>query len=411
MNKIKTFVKKRKLLLITVLMISIAIYIGQYLLKDTTENTDTNETTIEKVKKGTIISSVETSGTVETANYLSVTTSVNGIVKKVFVKEGDTVLKGQKIMEVTLNSDGEESLASAWASYLGAKNSLAKAKSDLVTKNSELIKAEESFNTEKEKNTYQTHDERISYTLYENDYLTAKSNYEEQLSSIKQAEASLQKAWLSYQAQSPAIVAPDSGTIANILIVEGMDISNSLSEKTSLAVASIKKEGTPIVSLEVNELDINKIKVGQKVNMKLNAVKDTVFTGEVVGIDKIGTASNGITTYTVIVKFTEDNQKVLPNMGVDAEIIVEEKTGVVYINTAAITTKNGKSTATKVINGQNTITEITVGISNTKNTEILSGLTEGEEIIVNSLPTTGFTETQTNNTGLPGGGMGGGLLH
>jgi RND family efflux transporter MFP subunit len=405
MNKIKNSIKKWKFLIIILLLVGI-VYIGQNLLSTDTASSTTTTTTTATVEKGTIVSSVETSGTVETANYLSVTTSVNGIVKKVFVKEGDNVTKGQKIMEVTLNADGEESLSSAWASYLGAKNSLAKAKSDLITKKSSLIRAEEAFDTEKENNTYQSHDERTAYTLAENDYLVAQNSYEEQLSSIKQAEASLQKAWLSYQSQSPTIVAPDSGTIANILIVEGMDISNSLSEKTSLAVASIKKEGTPIVSLSVNELDINKIKVGQQVNIELNAVKGETFNGEVVGIDKIGSASNGVTTYTVIVKFTKDNQQVLPNMGVDAEIIVEERHDIVYVNTGAISTKEETTTVTKIIDGKEQVTEVVTGISNTKNTEIVSGVNEGDQVLVKALSTSGFTEKQSGtSTGFGGGGL------
>lgn len=397
--------KSKKTYIILLLLLGGLIYGGQKLLNQSdSTSTSTTESTTQKVQRGTISQAVEASGYVETANFLTVTTSVNGIVKQVFVKEGDTVIKGQKIMEITLNSDGEESLSSAWAAYLSAKSSLQSAKDGLYAKESALINAEEAFDTEKERNSYQTHDERTAYKLAENTYLTAKSNYDMQQDEIQKAEASLNKAWLSYQAQSPTVVAPDSGTIANIVVVEGMDISNSLSERTSASVASIKKEGTPIVSLSVNELDINDVDVGQRVNIELNSVEDKVFTGEVVGIDKIGSVASNITSYTVIVKFDEASDLALPNMGADASIIISQKEDVLYVPTSAITSKQNKTYVTVMDNGQEKQQEVEVGISDGKNTEIVSGLEEGAEIVVGALPTSGFTEaqSQSNNVRFPG---------
>lgn len=390
--------KKNKLYIFAFLIIAVVVFMGQKALNEEGTTETTKQSSLTTVEKGNIASSVSASGTVESANFLSITTGVNGIVKQVFVKEGDTVVKGQKVMEVTLSSDGEESLAQAWSSYLSAKNSVEKAKTEVLSKETALINAQEAFDNEKEQNSYQSHDERISYTLAENAYNVAKQGYEQQQETIKQNEAALTKAWLAYQAQSPIIVAPDSGIVANILVVEGMDITNSLSERTSSSVASIKKEGNPIIALDISELDINSVKVGQKVNINLASIENKTFTGAVVGIDKLGSVTGGVTTYTVIVRFDESSDLVLPNMGADGEIIIEEKQSVLLVPASAITSEKQKTYVTVIKNGAETKTEIKIGITNGQNTQVISGLNEGDKVSVSALPTTGFTDAQNNDS-------------
>lgn len=397
MKKIKNFLIRQKLYPIGLVVICIVIFVGQKVLNTDSTSTVEEQSIYSTVKKGSIVSSIAASGTIESANYLPITTSVNGIVEKVYVIEGEVVIKGQKIMDINLSSDGEESLSQAWASYLSAKNSVEKAKTDLKSKESSMINAEEAFQYEKEHNSYQTHDERVSYTLAENAYQIAKDNYDQQGSSIAQAESSLSKAWLAYQAQSPTVVAPDSGTIANILVVEGMDISNSLSERTSSSVAAIKKEGAPIASLNISELDINSIVVGQKVILTLDSIDNKEFTGKVVGIDKIGSVSNNIASYTVMIRFDESSDLVLPNMGVEAEIILEEKADVLTVPVSAVTSENKQKTVIFFKDGVKESVHVETGISDGKNIEIISGLNEGDQIVLSSLPTSGFSEAQNSN--------------
>lgn len=399
MNKAKS--KNRKFILpiiVSLLIGGVSLSIWYFYFKSdaTNSSTSTSYTTIE-AKKGNISSTVSASGIIESANYLAVTTSVNGIVKKVFVKEGDQVVKGQKIMEITLNADGEEALVQARASYLSAKNSLQSAKNSLESKRISLIKAEQNFDDVKDSTSYSTEEERYSFKIAEGEYNTAQADYNQQKENITQSELAVQKAYLALQAQASTVVAPDSGTIANIVIVEGMEISNSLSERTSSSVASIKKEGTPIATFDVNELDIAKIQVGQKASMILNSVADKIFSGSVVGIDKLGSSSNGVTNYSVIVKFDEDSNAVFPNMNVDADIILEQKENIVYIPTAAIKSQRGEKYITKINGSQEEQVKIETGITDDENTEVISGLSEGDKVKVASYSTTGFTEAQNNN--------------
>ena len=394
MEKIKKLDKKKRIIIAAVVLAVLGFAAYKIFFSGSNKEAGTaSEVTTVKAAIGNIVSGISASGQIETANYLSVTTSVNGIVKKVYVKEGDQVVKGQQIMEVTLDSEGEKSRISSYASYLRAKNSLENAKNSLYTLESAVIQKEEAFNDVKEDNSYQSHDERTEYKLAENDYITAKANYDSKKSDIAQLEVALTSAWLDYEAQLPVITAPSDGYIANIVAVEGTVISNSVSERSVATVASIKKEGTPIATLNVTEMDINSIKVGQKVLLTLNSISDKTFFGSVVGIDKVGTTASGVANYPVIVKFDESNDAILPNMSVEGQIVSEQKDSVLLIPSSAVTSKNKKKTVILETNGETKTVEIKTGITDGTYTEVLEGLNEGDVVQVAALPTSGFSSS------------------
>ncbi len=395
MRKIIQKVKHYKWIVVLVIATIVIIIAGQKLLGSNSQQNNTASSVSNTVKKGNLTASVSASGQIQTANYLGVTTSVNGVVKKVYVTEGQKVTKGQNIMEVTLDQEGERSLADAYASYLRAKNSLDSAKSNLYNAETTMLQKEDAFKTEKERNSYQSHDERLSYKYAENDYLKAKSDYENQKASIQQLEIALDSAQNEYEAQSPTIKAPASGIVANIVAVEGTKIENSVtSDRSVKTVAAIKQEGTPIASVDVSEVDINSIKVGQIVNMTLSSIENKNFVGTVTGIDKVGSSTSGVSSYPVIIKFNEDSDMVLPNMSVDAEIILSQKENVLYVPTSAITTQNGK----KYITTDKGQVEITTGLVAGTNTEIISGAQEGDAVYIETLPTSGYTTSNSTNT-------------
>ncbi len=410
-NVLKHLKSRKILIIIALLLAGFGYFIYQnYQKSNSTNKVIQTRSSTAKVQKGLVQSSVSASGTVQTANYFPITTSVNGIVKSVLVKEGDIVKKGQKIMEITLDSEGENSKTSAYAAYLRAKISLDSAKNSLLTVESTMIQEEQDFENEKRHNTYQSDSERQSFKIAENSYLQAKANYEIKKAEIPSLQLSVTSAWLEYQSQSPTITAPEAGTISNIVAVQGNKIENSLSEKSVQTVASIKLEGTPIVSVNVTEVDINSIKVGQKALISLNSIQGVVFDGTVLGIDKIGTVSSGVPNYPVIVKLDKESDKILPNMTVEAEIIKDQISDVLYIPTSALNKGKEKSFVFVNKNGTRNRIEVVAGLTGGKFVEIKEGLNEGDEIVINALPTVGFTTGTGTNTirgiGIPG--LGGG---
>lgn len=394
--------------LIIITTVGLIIFVGQKLINQ--DNTQESQQSITaSVERGTITSGISASGQIATANYLSVTTSVNGIVKKVYVKEGEKVIAGQKLMDVTLDSEGEKSRISSYSAYLKAVNSLNSAKNSIVSIETQLAQAEKAFKEEKERNNYQTSEERLSYLVAETDVTNAKNALAERKAEISTMQTSVNTAWMEYQTQSPTITAPTDGVIASVLAIEGSKIENSVSERSVQTVAAIKKEGTPIASLNVSEVDINSIKVGQKVKLTLTSLPDFEATGIVAGIDKVGTSTSGVTNYPVTVKFDTSSDLILPNMSVEAEIILEEKQDVAYVPISAVQQNNNESIVKVVRNGATEEVKVQTGISDTDNIEIVSGLNEGETVVVSTLPTSGFTESGEQSRGSGGmGGFGGG---
>ncbi|MGH7246219.1 MAG: efflux RND transporter periplasmic adaptor subunit [Candidatus Levyibacteriota bacterium] len=368
-----------------------------------------------QVTKGTLISTVTAAGQVTVSNRVSVTTQANGTVSQVFVTSGDTVQAGQKIAELTLDSVGQQKSNAAYASYLSAQNSLNSAKANLNSLQSTLFKANQTFINDKGIPNPSDGDKSDPKYIEENaDWLAAEANYEDQQGVINQTQASLSNAWLAYQAVSSTIVAPQSGKLIDLTITPGMQISQNVSSTnttTGVAVASIKTEGTPVVSVSIAEVDGPKVQVGQKVTVTFDALPNNTYTGKIVGVNTTGSVSSGVTTYPATILLDNSANEILPNMSATANIITKIKDNVLLVPTSAVQSTGTASTVRVLQNGSvNTVT-VGIGDSSDTQTEITSGLTQGQEVITGTI-TTGTTTQSTGSSpfggGLRLGGFGGG---
>lgn len=399
------FKPTKRIIGIAIIIVAVSIAIFLY-ISNKNKSKESSQATVQtiEVRTGNVQATVSASGQVQSSNYLPITTSVNGIVKKVYVSEGDSVKEGQKIMEITLDEEGEKALLSAQSSYLKAKSSLESAKNSLYTLESALITKTEEFDTEKEQNSYQSSDERQSYKLAENDYLKAKADLDIKKGDISQAQIALSSSYKEYQAQLPTIYAPDTGKIANLVYVEGTKIENSVSERSVVTIASIKIEGNPIVSVNVTEIDINSIEIGQKAIVTLSSINGEAFNGTVVGMDKIGTVNSGVANYPVTIRLETDDSRILPNMSIQAKIITAKKQGVLTLPVAAINTDRNVKYVNAIVNGKTQRIEVETGVTGDSFIEIVSGLSEGQQVQVSGLPKSGFSSDslQMNGARLPG---------
>lgn len=370
------------------------------------------------LEKGTIVSSVSASGNVLTANMISITTNASGIVKEVFVKDGDFVIEGQAIAEITLDLTGQQKNTSAWASYLSAKSSLESAKASTFSLQSEMLTKWKTYMDLAQSSTYQNSDGSPKteirmlpqfYSPYD-DWLAAEAKYKNQQVAIEQAGAQLSNSWVSYQLSSPIITAPTSGAISNIGLVKGMVLIGSgngstTTDQTSASsqrVAVIQNEDSPIISFNLTEIDVPKIKVGQKATVTLDSLPDITFTGKVVTVDRIGTTSNNVTSYPAMIQLDTVSPAILPNMAASANIIIETKSDVLLVPSSAIQTQNGEATVRVLRNGKEEQVSVEVGLSSETQTEVISGVSLGEEIITGTTSST--TTRQSGGGSIFGGG-------
>jgi len=281
---------------------------------------------------------------------------------------------------------------------------------DLVASQNSLKIQEESY---KESNEGLTDLEKRSYQL-----------------SISQAQASVTD--IESSISDCTVKAPFDGSIAKMNVSVGDETTSSTSMATIISSHSMAQ-------LTFNEVDVAKIKVGQKSTLTFDAIDDLSLTGTVADVDTMGTVSSGVVSYNVTIAFDTEDSRIKPGMSVTANIILENKSDVVVVPNTAIKTSgdisyvevfenNSKAVDGAVIESSTVPTkkEIVAGLSDDTNTEITSGLVVGDIIITKttketstkkttgtSLLQTGRTNTSStkssNSSGSGNSGFGGGM--
>jgi len=333
-----------------------------------------------------VVSTISASGKALTTSSLTINTGASGVVSKVFVKDGDKVYAGQRIAQITLDTDGALRNAQAWSSLSAANNNYRSTQASLANVYDQIQghSTDETF-AQKE---LRTKAEVVNDNAWVN--LTAAN--------------------LSYQQTSPAIIAPTSGTIADINIVPGMVISSSTSASGAVStqrIAVIENNSTPIVNVSLSEINVPNAKIGQKATVTFDSISNSTFTGVVATVDRIGTVSSNVTSYTVNIKLDSASDKILPNMAATANIIIDTATDVLTVPSTALITQNGQNYAKTLVGGKEVDVAVEVGLSSDTTSEIKSGLTEGQEVITGS-SSSATTTSPTTRSVFSAGGLGGG---
>lgn len=360
-------------------------------------------------EKGTLIVALTASGQVAATNSRTVTTTASGVVKKVYVKEGEKVSTGTPLMLIDLDLDGRQQLESAYAQLQSAQNSLVSAQTKIYSLQSSLVNAKNIFDNQW---SMQSPDDP-TYKQRHNDLLTAQTNFDSQRAAIRQAQTSLNAARLSYQLSSATVYAPISGTVSAISLTTGMVLnptsSSSSSTNVSNKIAIVKTNATPAISVALTEIDVPKVKVGDQATVTLDALPGKTYTGKITAVDTSGAISSGVVSYTTTIRLDSDVPEILSNMSATASIITDVKDGVVLVPVAAVQTSNGSTIVRELVNGVLTNVPVEVGKSSTTQTEIVSGVKEGETVVtgISGGSTTTRTTTGTSVFGNTRGGFGG----
>lgn len=391
MNKIKPvfrwiIAKRSRVILITLAVLAIIIFS----ITRNRQNDDVQYKTA-TAERGNIVSTVSASGSVLSSNYTNVTTSATGIVAKIYVQDGEQVTKGQKIMEIELDSAGQQKNASNYAAYLSAKNAVDSANTSLYTLQSASFAANQKFINDAVARELVEDDP--TYIQQYADWKAAEAKYNQQSQVIAQSKVALSNSYLSYLGSSSTVVSPSTGTLANLTYAPGMTLSGSDSSSSASRVAIIKSEGNPLISVNVSEIDVPSINVGMRATVTVDSLSEKSFTGKVVSVDKIGSSTSGVTNYPVVIALDTNADAILPNMSVTANIILDSKSDVLLIPSSAVTTSNNQSTVRVQNNGQINIVNVETGLSSEAGVEIKSGLSEGDTVI------TGTATTDASSSG------------
>jgi HlyD family secretion protein len=213
------------------------------------------------------------------------------------------------------------------------------------------------------------------------------------------------------------IRAPFDGTIAKLNVKK----FDSVSPSTAVATLTTKEQ---IAQISVNEVDAAKIKPGQEVTLTFDAVDGLTITGKVIQIDTIGTVSQGVVTYNVEISFDTGDDRIKPGMSVSAAIITDIKQDALLVPNSAVKnqgdnyyvevfpqgltvsgTAGNQGTPSATLPGQQ---PIEIGSSNDTSTEIISGLKEGDQVVVRTISASATSAaTAPSLFGAVGGNRGG----
>lgn len=264
-----------------------------------------------------------------------------------------------------------------------AVNAMAKAESDVASAQEALRKANDNLATIK--------------AGADTNEVTAKQ------AQVTGAQAALTKAQADLtEAQDASLVAPYDAVVAAV----GAAADDTVSP--TVTVVQLVNTGTVQVQATVDETDVASVKEGQEVSVSLDALPDVELTGKVAVIPYLGTATQGVVSYTITVDVqVPEGTSVREGMTAQATITVERRENVLLVPIKALKTQGGVRTVLVSTGGKNTEQRtVEVGISDSSNTEIVSGLSEGEKVVLGGTTTqsTSSSQTQGGGQGFPGGG-------
>jgi len=230
---------------------------------------------------------------------------------------------------------------------------------------------------------------------------------------VEQAENTLSEA--KAKLNDYFVRAPFAGVIAEVNAEKG----DSVSSGTTLATLITKQR---IAEISLNEVDVAKVKTGQKVNLTFDAIEGLEITGQVAEIDSIGTVTQGVVNYNVKIVFDTQDERIKPGMSVSASIITDVKQNVLLVPNSAIKSQGNvyyvetlsgatpTSQTTANVSGITSNTapnqqQIEIGSANDSYTEVTSGLKEGDTIISQTITGTSSTSSTQQGGSFERGGM------
>ncbi len=191
---------------------------------------------------------------------------------------------------------------------------------------------------------------------------------------ISQAKAAIEA--LKNKISKSVLTAPGRGQIIDIKKKEGEVV-----QPIDTVISFLPAEKFQI-DVDIYEEDIVKVKVGQPVDISLTAFPDKIIKGRVVSINPAQKIIDGVVYYTVTISFLEEVDGVKPGMTADVTIIVAEKDNVLLAPKEAVESMDGKEDVRVYNNGKTEKREIKTGLEGEDFYEVVSGLKEGEMVVV-----------------------------
>ncbi|MGO9777234.1 MAG: efflux RND transporter periplasmic adaptor subunit [Terracidiphilus sp.] len=355
-----------------------------------------------KVTRGDVARSVVATGKIQPITQVEVKSKASGIVEKLYVDINNQVHKGQELaqldqQEIVAQVNAQRAqLAAAEANVATYEANIEQDKVNANAPDLPMYKATLDRNQEMQKQGIVSHQ---ALDDANRDYLAAltrRDNSKAQIgvdsARLKQARAQVQQAQaglqqLEEQLSYTTIVAPMDGVILSRDVEIGDAVSSILVLGSTATLVMTEGDINEVyVQGKVDEADIAHVYMAQPARIKVESFRDRVFNGKVTKIAPLGVEKDNVTTFEVRVSINNPGGELKANMTANAEIILDEHKGVLMVPESAVMYDNQKKASVEIPDknqkeGKRKI-PVTVGLSNGSVTEVLSGLKEGDQVVL-----------------------------
>ena len=355
-----------------------------------------------KVERGDLAKSVVATGKVEPITKVEIKSKASGIVKKLYVDAGDRVKKGQLLAELDKEeiearvAQAKAQTEASEASLKGTQADLERAKVDAEGPDVPMLKRayDRAQGMAKEGVVSQSalDDAQKNYEMSLNKQNVAKAQLQVLHAKIGQAQAQVAQdhanlKQLEEQLGYTTIMSPIDGIILSRDVEVGDAVSSILVLGSTATLIMTEGDISEVyVKGKVDESDIGKVYMSQPARIKVESFKDKTFNGKVTKISPMGVEKDNVTTFEVRVSINNPGGELKAAMTANAEIILEEHKGVLQIPEGAILYDKDKKASVEVPDpkgkeGKNKVA-VNIGISNGAKTELLGGLKEGDQVVL-----------------------------
>ncbi|MBR7001488.1 MAG: efflux RND transporter periplasmic adaptor subunit [Neisseriaceae bacterium] len=348
----------------------------------------------QKVEYGNISETVQASGKLHAYKEVEVGAQVSGEISELKVEIGDTVKKGDLIAQI------DPRLASNQLKT--ARATLDSNKAALLSRQASLTQAHQQYNRQKAMFAEGATSKEALETAEAN-YKTALAAVDQAKMQIKQAEVSIETAELNMGYTK--LVAPMDGTVIAVPAEEGQTLNAGMNTPTVIKLAQLDKMK---IKAEIAEADVSRVRPEMKAYFTLLGADDGKrYETTLKSIDPAPReiSNNGNVSDTTAIYYygqlevPNENGELRTHMTANVHFVVNEKERVLKVPSSAVRGRNGKKTVEVLVNGKPERREVETGIKDDVSIEIVSGLKEGEEIVI------GRTGMTAQMSGMPNMGM------
>ena len=394
--------KKRKKLYIIGGILLVLIVLVSAIVALASGNTKIDPSKLAKVERLDLAKSVVATGKVEPITKVEIKSKASGIVKKLHVDAGDRVKAGQILAELDREeilarvSQAQAQLQASSANLKGSLADLERSKVDAEGPDVPLLKRayERAQGMAKEGvvSAAALDDAQKNYELSLNKQNVAKAQLTVARAKVTQSEAQVEQDRANLkQLQEQLSYTTINSPIDGIVLLRNVEIGDAVSSilvlgSSATLLMTLGDTSEVYVKGKVDESDIGKVYLSQAARIRVESFKDKTFNGKVTKISPMGVEKDNVTTFEVRVSITNPGGELKAAMTANAEIILEEHPKVLQIPEGALLYDKDKKASVEIPDpkgkeGKRKVA-VNIGISNGAKTEILSGLKEGDQVVL-----------------------------